>query len=134
MNKEQIQFLSNLCFALGFLSIIGSVLIWFSAGGAIAALDVAFPCDDGTPRDPNTPQSYGCELSPNGTDPVTHYGSSFVITEEIRQNLENAGLANTPGITYWRCSNPEAILQTTNYTNGVHYDKLALLCSCCLFL
>jgi hypothetical protein len=33
MNKQQIQFLSNLCFALGFLSIIGSVLIWFSAGG-----------------------------------------------------------------------------------------------------
>lgn len=82
--------------------------------GAIQALDIAFPKDDGTPRDPNTPQSYGCELSPNATEPVTHYGSSFVITEEIRQNLENAGLANTPGITYWRCSNPEGILQTTN--------------------
>ena len=37
MNKEQIQFLSNLCFALGFLSIIGSVLIWFSAGGQFGA-------------------------------------------------------------------------------------------------
>ena len=37
MNKQQIQFLSNLCFALGFLSIIGSVLIWFSAGGQFGA-------------------------------------------------------------------------------------------------
>lgn len=91
--------------------------------GAIQALDIAFPKDDGTPRDPNTPQSYGCELSPNATEPVTHYGSSFVITEEIRQNLENAGLANTPGITYWRCSNPEGILQTTNYTNEIHIGQ-----------
>ncbi|NBR71081.1 MAG: hypothetical protein EBQ51_04140 [Verrucomicrobia bacterium] len=37
MNKQQIQFLSNLCFALGFLSIIGSVMIWFSAGGQLGA-------------------------------------------------------------------------------------------------
>ena len=37
MNKQQIQFLSNLCFALGFLSIIGSVMIWFSAGGQVGA-------------------------------------------------------------------------------------------------
>jgi len=37
MNKQQIQFLSNLCFALGFLSIIGSVMIWFSAGGQFGA-------------------------------------------------------------------------------------------------
>ena len=37
MNKEQIQFISNLCFALGFLSIIGSVMIWFSAGGQFGA-------------------------------------------------------------------------------------------------
>ena len=37
MNKQQIQFLSNLCFALGFFSIIGSVMIWFSAGGQFGA-------------------------------------------------------------------------------------------------
>ncbi|NDC80310.1 MAG: hypothetical protein EB090_03430 [Verrucomicrobia bacterium] len=37
MNKEQIQFLSNLCFALGFLSILASILIWFSAGGQFGA-------------------------------------------------------------------------------------------------
>lgn len=85
--------------------------------GAIQALDIAFPKDDGTPRDAEHPEYYGCQLSSDGNDPVTHYGSSFVVTEEIRQNLENAGLANTPGITYWRCSNPEGILQTTNSTD-----------------
>ena len=37
MNKQQIEFLSNLCFALGFLSIIASVMIWFSAGGQFGA-------------------------------------------------------------------------------------------------
>jgi hypothetical protein len=37
MNKQQIQFLSNLCFALGFLSILASILIWFSAGGQFGA-------------------------------------------------------------------------------------------------
>jgi hypothetical protein len=91
--------------------------------GAIQALDIAFPTDNGTPRDLNNPEFYGCKLSEDGNDPVTHYGSSFVVTEQIRQNLENAGLANTPGITYWRCSNPEGILQTTNDENNTHIGQ-----------
>lgn len=37
MNKQQYHFLSNLCFVLGFLSIIGSIAIWFSAGGQFGA-------------------------------------------------------------------------------------------------
>ena len=41
-------------------------------GGAIAALDIAFPCDDGIPRNPAAPELYGCQLSPTGTEPATH--------------------------------------------------------------
>lgn len=94
-----------------------------SMTGAIQALDIAFPKDDGTPRDASQPQQYGCELSLNGQEPATHYGSSFVVTEEIRKNLENIGLANTPGVTYWRCGNPDGILQTTNYPNETHIGE-----------
>lgn len=82
--------------------------------GAIAALDVAFPCDDGTPRNPANPANYGQDLSANGTDPVTSYGAAFCVTEEIREALEAIGLASTPGVSYWRCSNPEGILAATN--------------------
>ena len=87
--------------------------------GAIAALDIAFPCDDGTPRNPATPELYGCRLSANGLEPATHYGSSFAVTESIRQALESMGLDDTPGITYWRCGNPDGILHASNYPNQV---------------
>ncbi len=83
--------------------------------GAIAALNIAFPCDDGQPRNQNNPESVGCKLSANGESPVTHYGAAFSVTEPIRENLEGMGLAQTPGITYWRCSNPEGILTATNH-------------------
>jgi hypothetical protein len=82
--------------------------------GAITALDIAFPCDDGAPRDAAHPEWYGCKLSANALEPATHYGSSFVVTEEIRQALESLGLDDTPGITYWRCGNPDGILHATN--------------------
>lgn len=83
--------------------------------GAIGALDIAFPCDDGQPRDPAKPELVGCKLSTSGELPTTHYGAAFSVTEPIRQNLEGLGLAQTPGITYWRCSNPEGILAATNH-------------------
>ena len=83
--------------------------------GAIAALDIAFPCDDGAPRNPATPELYGCKLSANGLEPATYYGSSFVVTESIRQALESMGLDDTPGISYWRCGNPDGILHASNY-------------------
>lgn len=86
-----------------------------SMPGAIAALDIAFPRDDGQPRDPSKPEEVGCQLSANGQAPATHYGAAFSVTETIRQNLEGMGMAQTPGITYWRCSNPEGILTTTNH-------------------
>lgn len=82
--------------------------------GAIAALDIAFPCDNGQPRDPAKPELVGCKLSASGEAPATHYGAAFSVTEAIRENLEGMGLAQTPGITYWRCSNPEGILTATN--------------------
>lgn len=87
-------------------------------GGAIAALDIAFPCDDGTPRDPATPELYGCQLSASGAEPVTHYGSSFVVTEEIRARLESLGLASVPGVTYWRCTNPGGVLVASNHAES----------------
>ena len=33
MNSAQLKLLSNLCFILGFASIIGSIAIWFMTGG-----------------------------------------------------------------------------------------------------
>lgn len=86
-----------------------------SMPGAIAALDIAFSRDDGQPRDPSKPEEVGCRLSANGQAPATHYGAAFSVTESIRENLEGMGLAQTPGITYWRCSRPEGILVTTNH-------------------
>lgn len=86
-----------------------------SMPGAIAALDIAFPRDDGQPRNPAKPDEVGCQLSNDGQAPATHYGAAFSVTESIRENLENIGLAQTPGIVYWRCSNPEGILATTNH-------------------
>ena len=83
--------------------------------GAIAALDVAFPRDDGQPRDPAKPELVGCKLSANGESPATHYGAAFSVTESIREKLEGMGLAQTPGITYWRSSNPEGFLTATNH-------------------
>ena len=83
--------------------------------GAIAALDIAFPCDDGQPRDPAKPELVGCKLSASGEAPATHYGAAFSVTEAIRENLEGMGLAQTPGIAYWRCSNPEGVLAATNH-------------------
>lgn len=86
-----------------------------SMPGAITALDLAFPRDDGAPRNPATPELYGCQLSPTGTEPATHYGSSFVVTEAIRQHLESLGLAQTPGVSYWRAGNPDDILHASNW-------------------
>lgn len=82
--------------------------------GAVAALDLAFPCDDGLPRNPSTPEAYGCALSATGEAPATHYGASFCVTEEIRQRLEGLGLAQTPGVSYWRCTNPGGVLVASN--------------------
>lgn len=89
-----------------------------SMPGAIAALDIAFPRDDDQPRDPSKPEEVGCRLSANGQAPATHYGAAFSVTEVIRESLEGMGLAQTPGITYWRCSNPEGILATTNHPSS----------------
>jgi hypothetical protein len=93
--------------------------------GAIAALDIAFPCDDGAPRNSATFELYGCKLSANALEPATHYGSSFVVTEAIRARLESMGLAQTPGIAYWRCGNPDEILHASNYpdqTTGISWS------------
>ena len=85
-----------------------------SMPGAIQALDIAFPCDDGLPRDPAHPEYYASKYSGNGQLPATHYGAAFVVTEEIRASLEGMGLDTTPGIAYWRASNPEGILSASS--------------------
>lgn len=87
--------------------------------GAIQALDIAFPRDDGQPRDPNNPQQVGCALSgPGGT----YYGAAFSVTEQIRETLEGLGLASVPGVTYWRCGNPSGLLTATNHPGSL--DKI----------
>lgn len=82
---------------------------------AIAALDVAFPRDDGAARNPAMPEQYGCPLSADGTLPATHYGASFSVTDAIRQHLESLGLHQTPGVSYWRAGNPDGILHASNW-------------------
>lgn len=82
---------------------------------AISAIDIAFPRDDKEPRNQSKPLEIANPLSANGQLPTTHYGAAFSVTETIRENLEEMGLAETPGIIYWRCSNPEGILVTTNH-------------------
>jgi len=101
---------------------IHEVFVTVEAGAmsnAISALDIAFPCDDGAPRDQSQPDLYGCELSANGQAPATHYGSAFAVTEAIRQNLESMGLDAAPGITYWRSSNPDGMLALTNHPQDI---------------
>lgn len=81
-------------------------------GAALAALDVAFPTDDGSPRNPVEPAKYGTLLTGPGGN---YYGASFPVTESRRVALEGAGLAVVPGIYYWRCTNPGGLLSTTNH-------------------
>jgi hypothetical protein len=85
-------------------------------GGAIQALDIAFPRDDGQPRNPAMPEQVGCRLTGAGG---TYYGAAFSVTEPIRVTLEGLGLANVPGVTYWRCRNPSGLLATTNHPSSV---------------
>lgn len=85
-------------------------------GGAIQALDIAFPRDDGQPRNPNEPLQVGCLLTGAGG---TYYGAAFSVTEQIRDTLEGLGLANVPGVTYWRCGNPSGLLAATNHSGSV---------------
>lgn len=87
--------------------------------GIIAALDQAFPRDDGVARNTADVTSVACKLSANGSDPATHYGAAFSIKESIRARLEGMGLAATPGVTYWRCSNPAGILTATNHAGSL---------------
>lgn len=83
--------------------------------GAISALNVAFPRDDGQPIDPGSPGRIGCYLlGPGGA----YYGACFSVTEAIREHLEGLGLASVPGVTYWRCTNPGGILTTTNHAGS----------------
>lgn len=85
-------------------------------GGAITALDVAFPRDDGQPRNPALPGQVGCQLTGAGG---TYYGAAFSVTEHIRVTLEGLGLASVPGVTYWRCGNPSGLLTTTNHPASI---------------
>lgn len=88
-----------------------------SIGGAIQALDIAFPRDDGKPRDPAKPEQVGCRL--NGPGGSIYYGAAFSVTEQIRETLEGLGLASVPGVTYWRCGNPSGLLTTTNHAGSM---------------
>lgn len=92
--------------------VIGAAAV---APGVVAALDAAFPRDDKAPRNPADVEKVACPMSASGADPATHYGAAFSIKETIRAQLEGMGLAATPGVIYWRCSNPEGILTATNH-------------------
>lgn len=92
--------------------VIGAAAV---APGVIAALDAAFPRDDGQARNPADIEKVARAMSASGSAPATHYGAAFSIKEDIRARLEGMGLAATPGVTYWRCSNPAGLLTATNH-------------------
>lgn len=92
--------------------VIGSAAV---APGIVLALDQAFPRDDGSARTGADLAKVACAMSATGDSPATHYGAAFSITEAIRAKLEGMGLAQTPGVFYWRCSNPGGILAATNH-------------------
>lgn len=83
------------------------------------ALDAIMPRADGIERDPAAPRNYGLPLSATGTGSPTHYLSNFVVNEATRAALESAGLGSLPGVSYWRISNPDGILATTNHPASV---------------
>lgn len=97
------------------------------ASTVIAGLDQAFPRDDGQPRNPADIGNVACGMSASGGGSSTHYGAAFSIKESVRAQLEGMGLNALPGVTYWRCSNPEGILTATNHpasvaSIGQHWD------------
>lgn len=96
--------------------VIGAAAV---APGIVLALDQAFPRDDGVPRTAGDLARVACEISANGQGPASHYGAAFSVTETIRATLEGMGLAATPGVTYWRCSNPGGILAATNHPGSL---------------
>lgn len=103
---------------------------------AIQALDVAFPCDDLQARDPSKPELLSLPLSESGQSPPTHFGSSFSVTEQLRQTLEGMGLANTPGVLYWRMNANNGQLQTTNHQGSqsligqeINWNQILDLCN-----
>lgn len=83
----------------------------------IAALDQAFPRDDGQARNPAQINKVACSLVSGGS--VTHYGAAFSIKEATRAQLEGMGLNTLPGVTYWRCGNPSGLLTATNHAGSV---------------
>lgn len=82
----------------------------------ITGLDAVMPRSDGVPRDTAKPEDIGADLSASGTAPVTHYLSSFVITETTRLAFDSAGFTTLSGCYYWRTGNPSGLLVATNHT------------------
>lgn len=78
---------------------------------ALALLDAVMPIEGGGTRS----APFGRPLSATGTGAPTHYLISFQCTEAQRLAFDAAGLDSTPGLDYWRCSNPGDVLVTTNH-------------------
>lgn len=89
-----------------------------AAPALITALDQLFPCDDGVPRNATEPWRYAVKLSPTGTGNVTHYGSSFTVTAELKEAFEAGGLATFPGLKYWRTNSLTSALIASNNNDG----------------
>jgi hypothetical protein len=94
------------------------VVVAPAAPALIAALDSLFPKDDGVPRIPTEPWRYAVKLSATGTEPATHYGSSFTVTEDLKDAFEAGGLAAFPGLKYWRVDSLTQSLIASNTNDG----------------
>jgi len=86
---------------------------------AISALDLAYPRDDGIPRDTGLSSEFGPGFGESPSGPIQFYGVAIVATEEIRALLESTGIGSNSGVKYWRTTNPGGLLVTTNHQPSV---------------
>lgn len=79
----------------------------------LSAFDAIYPREDGLPRTGEN-NEFGLGLNSTGSGSPTHYGAVFAVTESVRSAMDAANLDQAAGVSFWRASNPEGILITTN--------------------
>ena len=92
-----------------------------SMPGVLSAFDAIYPREDGEPRTGSN-NEFGLGLNATGTGSPTHYGAVFSVTESVRQAMDAANLDQAAGVSFWRATNPESVLVTTN--NAASQDNI----------
>lgn len=84
-----------------------------SMPAVLSAFDAIYPREDIEPRTGSS-NEFGLGLNATGAGSPTHYGAVFAVTESVRSAMDAANLDQAAGVSFWRASNPESILITTN--------------------